>query len=48
MGNINEEKMFIFYRLEKNLLKIGLFDRIGQEVELVEIPDDVKQLAEQR
>ena len=48
LGNINEEKMFIFYRLEKNLLKIGLFDRIGQEVELVEIPDDVKQLAEQR
>ena len=37
-----------FHRLEKNLLKIWLFDRIGQEVKEVEIPAKIQKLAEQR
>jgi len=49
MEEVDKKDLFVaFYRLEKNLLKIWLFDRIGQEVETVEIPDDVKQLADQR
>ncbi|MCX6823220.1 MAG: cysteine--tRNA ligase [candidate division SR1 bacterium] len=34
--------------LEKNLLKIGLFDRIGQEVKEIKIPAKIQKLAEQR
>lgn len=49
MEEVDRKDLFVaFYRLEKNLLKVGLFDRIGQKIETVEIPDDVKQLAEQR
>ncbi len=46
---VDMKELFIaLYRLEKNLLKVGLFDRIGQEAEKIEIPSDIIQLAEQR
>jgi len=43
-----KEVFVALHRLEKNLLKIGLFDRIGQEVVAVEIPTEVTALADQR
>lgn len=49
MEEVDKKDLFVaLYRLDKNLLKVWLFDWIGQEVAAVEIPDDVKQLADQR
>jgi cysteinyl-tRNA synthetase len=46
---VEKKEFFVaLYRLEKKLLKIWLFDRIGQETKQVEIPHDIVQLAEQR
>ena len=46
---IDMNDLFVtFHRLEKNLLKIGLFDWIGQEIHIDEIPTEVKELADQR
>lgn len=36
------------HRLEKNLLKIWLFDRIGQEAVKIDIPTEITALADQR
>lgn len=49
MEEVEKKEFFVaLYRLEKNILKIWLFDRIGQETKTVEIPDDIIQLADQR
>jgi cysteinyl-tRNA synthetase len=46
---VEKKEFFVaLYWLEKKLLKIWLFDRIGQETKKIEIPENVIQLADKR
>ena len=46
---VDTNDLFVaFHWLEKNLLKIWLFDRIGQEIKIEKIPAEVIALADQR
>jgi len=49
MEEVDKKELFVaLYRLEKNLLKVWLFDWIGQEEKKVKIPSKIIQLADQR
>lgn len=46
---VDMKDLFVaFHRLEKNLLKVGLFDRIGQETVTIKVPSEITNLADQR
>lgn len=46
---VEMKELFVaLHRLEKNLLKIWLFDRIGQESIALEIPSEISKLADER
>jgi len=49
MEEVDKKDLFVtFYRLEKSLLKIGLFDRINQKTKEIKIPAKIQKLADQR
>jgi cysteinyl-tRNA synthetase len=49
MEEVDTKDFFVaLHWLEKNLLKVGLFDRIDQEKETIEIPSEITSLADQR
>ena len=49
MEEVDKKELFVvLYRLEKNLLKVWLFDWIGQEIKEIKIPSKIIQLADKR
>ena len=49
MEEVDTKDFFVaLHWLEKNLLKVGLFDRMTQEQETIEIPSEIISLADQR
>ena len=49
MEEVDTKDFFVaLHWLEKNLLKVGLFDRMNQEKETIEIPSEIASFADQR